>query len=83
MDALKRIEERHKLDNGACVGYYCQPNPDDPCDVMKLARAIQAHLDALGHYDPKDCEVGHGCTLCGLVRVLEEVAGEPVGKVEE
>lgn len=42
----------------------------------RLEKALQAHLQAIGHdeTDEKACDVGPGCTLCGLSKALRPAA---------
>jgi hypothetical protein len=56
-DALKRIEEKHT----------CFEHPDGPCDVVKLARALDDAIEALKR---------HGIYIEAeqAERTLEEVA---------
>ncbi len=67
-DVLKRIEERHKF---CGYGGPCRvEDPDQPCDVVKLARALErarATFASCHGYEgaARDCE-----------RELEEVAGD-------
>lgn len=73
MSALKRIEEKHQPygEHPGCPEYQ---QLGDPCDVVKLARALDEAADMLRR---------HGWPICAfaLKRTLEEVAGEPAHQV--
>jgi hypothetical protein len=81
-DALKRIEEKHQ-DDPKRGGHWCyergvfSPNPDGPCDMVKLARALDAACDALdawGHHS--DAKTFRNELQRSRSNGLEEVAGE-------
>lgn len=70
-DPLKRIEEKHKArGTREELRYYCAGCYDThagvPCDVMKLARALDAALQYIGDQQSR----------VQFERVLEEVADD-------
>jgi hypothetical protein len=64
---LKRIEEQHR----GCGG---SVRPD-PCDVVKLARALECVLDSEGECECEEPGADGTCPWCRGWRTLEEVAG--------
>jgi hypothetical protein len=76
--ALKRIEERHWPVGGLryCGGCRDAHMRDGPCDVVKLARALDDAIEALKR---------HGIYIEAeqAERTLEGVAGREMGLVEE
>jgi hypothetical protein len=62
---LKRIEEKHAIRCHRCF------DPERPCDVVKLARALEVTLAALIGGDPEGVESVYDEGR----RVLREVAG--------
>ena len=82
LEALKQIEEKH-LPYGDHPGCPEHQQLGDPCDVVKLARALArlAYQDECGcddHLSSYCCatvEPG-ACPTCEAERTLKEVAGE-------
>lgn len=72
-DALKRIEEKHHRARYKVVSegrWFCQVCAlPEPCDVVKLARALD---EAICYLEDED----YPATVESLKRTLEEVAGE-------
>lgn len=66
-DALKRIEEKHKEGRQ----WHLPPCTKDPCDVVKLARALDRILKTALPIMEEDTEA-----FAEGRRTLEEVAGE-------
>lgn len=68
-DALKRIEDWH------LQAAPCSRCPKDPCDVVKLARALERARATFA-----SCH-GYEGMARDAERTLEEVAGEPTHQV--
>jgi len=71
---LERIEARHSpaIDGQTCRVCDYSPEPPEPCDVVKLARALERYVleaEASGGWDGDD-----EC-FDNAIRTLHEVAG--------
>ena len=74
---LERIEEKHRespVRGADGTGYCYEDDLPYPCDVVKLARALECVLDSEGGCE---CEGPSGdCPWCRGWRTLREVADE-------